>query len=51
MERDIAHFASAKLQGGWSASDFGKYLNRDNLVLLLPKFDKLDPLVRVRLLL
>jgi len=51
MDRDITHFASAKLQGGWSASDFSKYLNRENLAMLLPKFDKLDPLVRVRLLL
>ena len=51
MERDITHFASAKLQGGWSASDFGKYLNRENLTMLVLRFDKLDPLVRVRLLL
>lgn len=51
MERDITHFASAKFQGGWSASDFGKYLNRENITMLVLKFDKLDPLVRVRLLL
>ncbi len=51
MQRDISQFASTKLQGGWSAADFGKYLTKDNLRVLLQKFDKLEPLVRVRLLL
>lgn len=51
MERDITQHAAAKMQGGWSASDFSKFLKRDSLEQLLPKFDKLDPLVRVRLLL
>lgn len=51
MQRDISQFASTKLQGGWSAADFGKYLTKDNLKALLNKFDKLEPLVRVRLLL
>lgn len=52
MERDITQQATGKLQGGWSASDFSKTLNKGNfLEMLLPKFDKLDPLVRVRLLL
>lgn len=51
MDRDITHFASAKLGGGWNASDFSKYLTRENLEMLVPRFDKLDPLVRVRLLL
>ena len=51
MHRDIAHFASSKLQGEWSAADFGKYLTKENLQALLPRYDKLEPLVRVRLLL
>ena len=51
MQRDIVHFAASKLQGGWSAADFSKYLTKDTLRDLLPKFDKFEPLVRVRILL
>lgn len=51
MQRDITQFASTKLQGGWSAAEFGKHLTKDNLRVLLQRFDKLEPLVRVRLLL
>lgn len=51
MQRDVLHFAAAKLQGGWSAGDFGKYLSRDTVEELVEKFDKFEPLVRVRILL
>lgn len=51
MQRDISHFAANKLQGGWSASDFAKHLTKANLHSLQQRFDKLEPLVRVRLLL
>lgn len=51
MQRDLVHFTSSKLQGGWSASDFTKHLTKEALLALLPKFDKFEPLVRVRILL
>ena len=51
MQRDVLHFAAAKLQGGWSAADFGRYLNKDTLKELLIKYDRFEPLVRVRVLL
>ena len=51
MLRDIVYFTSQKLQNDWSAADFAKNLTAENLQALLPKYDRLDPLVRVRLLL
>lgn len=51
MQRDAAYFTSQKLQGDWSATDFSKHLTKENLKALLPKYDRLEPLVRVRLLL
>ena len=51
MNRDVAHYAINKLQGDWSAPDFTKSLTREVLATLVPRFEKLDPLVRVRLLL
>ena len=51
LQRDIVYFTSQKLQGDWSAADFGKHLTAESLKSLLPKYDRLDPLVRVRLLL
>ena len=51
MIRDLAHYATSKLQGDWSAAAFTKSLSREMLQSLVPRFDKLDPLVRVRLLL
>ncbi len=51
MNRDLAHYATSKLQGDWSALAFTKSLTREMLQSLIPRFEKLDPLVRVRLLL
>ncbi|KAK9830636.1 hypothetical protein WJX81_007675 [Elliptochloris bilobata] len=51
MARDLAHYATSKLQGDWSALAFTKSLSREMLQSLVPRFEKLDPLVRVRLLL
>lgn len=51
MQRDLVHFTATKLQGGWSAADFSRYLTAENLKQLLPRIDKFEPLVRVRILL
>jgi hypothetical protein len=51
MNRDAAHQASQRLAGDWSAPEFARSLSREALQELLPRFDKLEPLVRVRLLL
>ena len=51
MNRDLAHYATSKLQGDWSALAFTKSLTREMLQSLIPRFEKLDPLVRFRLLL
>ena len=51
MSRDAFNLAQAKLQGEWSAPEFAKSLSAEVLRELLPRFDKLEPLVRVRLLL
>lgn len=51
MSRDVAVQASAKLSGDWSAPEYTKSLTKEVLQELLPRFPKLDPLVRMRLLL
>ena len=51
MNRDAAQQASQRLAGDWSAPEFARSLSREALQELLPRFDKLEPLVRVRLLL
>ncbi|EIE26082.1 hypothetical protein COCSUDRAFT_61078 [Coccomyxa subellipsoidea C-169] len=51
MSRDVAIQASAKLSGDWSAPEYTKSLTKEVLQELLPRFPKLDPLVRMRLLL
>ena len=51
MQRDIVHFTDNKLKGGWSAAELTKYLNKDTLRELIQKFDRFEPLVRVRILL
>jgi len=51
MSRHVAIQASAKLSGDWSAPDYTKVLTKEQLQELLPHFSKLDPLVRMRLLL
>jgi hypothetical protein len=51
MNRDVLLLATSKLSGDWSAPDFTKSLSKEVLQELLSRFDKLDPLVRVRLLL
>lgn len=51
MQRDIVHFTDNKLKGGWSAAELTKYLNKDTLKELHHKFDRFEPLVRVRILL
>lgn len=51
MNRDVLLLATSKLSGDWSAPDFSKLLTKEVLQELLPRFEKLDPLVRMRLLL
>ncbi|CAL8470327.1 g9869 [Coccomyxa elongata] len=51
MSRDVAIQASAKLSGDWSAPEYAKTLSKEVLQELLPRYPKLDPLVRMRLLL
>lgn len=51
MSRDVAIQASAKLSGDWSAPEYAKTLSKETLQELLPRYPKLDPLVRMRLLL
>ena len=51
MSRDVAIQASSKLSGDWSAPEYTKSLTKEVLQELLPRFPKLDPLVRMRLLL
>jgi len=43
--------AASRLAGDWSAPDFGRALTPALLSELTSRFDGLDPLVRVRLLL
>ena len=51
MSRDVAIQASAKLSGDWSAPEYAKNLSKEVMQELLPRYPKLDPLVRMRLLL
>ena len=51
MNRDVAHQASQRLAGDWAAPDFTRALTREALAELLPRFERLEPLVRARLLL
>ena len=52
MNRDPAHQASQRLADDWAAPEFARsFLTKEALQELLPRFDKLEPLVRVRLLL
>ena len=51
MNRDAAHQASQRLAGDWSAPEYARALSREALAELLPRFERLEPLVRARLLL
>ncbi len=51
MQRDIVHFIDNKLRGGWSAAELTKHLNKETLRELSQKFERFEPLVRVRILL
>lgn len=50
-DRDNVYVATSKLKGEWSAPDFSKILTKDMVTDLVSRFDMLEPLVRMRLLL
>jgi hypothetical protein len=49
-ERDDIAWTNAKLSGPWSAAKFAQHIKGKLLQNCLQRFEKLDPLVRVRLL-
>lgn len=50
MQRDVLVWAQSKLSGPWSAGEITGSLTSELLVKITDDFDRLEPLVRVRLL-